>query len=355
MPVKKLIWTMLGLNSIKSKSMVIETSIPKPHTSEHYINSFPLYISGQLYGTGQYISSIINLDFDQLIKLREKLFIEYGYHFLESALLRKMNKQIYILNEWALSKMLGSCHSNDLDYLNNKKEYISKLLKENNERLDQLKFKYVISLYGNNLDLFNAHFYTYSKLYEYVLGDINTRIFMFTYHYDKKTGTFPTNYKVLLQDTNNEKLIPIEVQESTIIFNRLTSPKSYEEIHTLITFLATDYEGKKKWIAIEMDKIEDFIHGLFNFGETPKLHPTFDITVTGALWACLIHELKIKGYIKGTNKNLSDILSAYFQKSLTNKITKSTFLVYLSDSRRRNNVKEDNEYIPFDIVASFLK
>ncbi len=194
MHAKKLIWTTLGQNSTKYNTIEIDSSIPKPHPFEYYINSFPLYISGQWQGSGQYISAAINLDFDQLIQLREKLFIEYGYRFLESSLFRKMNKQIYLLKDWVLSTILKAYHSNDLNYLNDKKTYISTLLKENNERLDQLKFKYVISLHGNNLDLFTSHFYTYSNLYEYVLDDINTRIFMFTYHYDENTGTFPARY-----------------------------------------------------------------------------------------------------------------------------------------------------------------
>jgi hypothetical protein len=174
--------------------MEIDSSIPKPHSPQYYIDSFPLYISGQWQGTGQYVSSIINLDFDHLIQLREKLFIDYGYHFLQCELFRKINKQIYCLEEWALRRIIRLYHSNDLDYLNDKKVYISKLLKENNERLDKFKFQYVISLTEENMILFTTHFYTYSKMYEATLGEINTRIYMFRYHYDKNTGTFLDNY-----------------------------------------------------------------------------------------------------------------------------------------------------------------
>jgi hypothetical protein len=94
--------------------MEIDSSIPKPHSPQYYIDSFPLYISGQWQGTGQYVSSIINLDFDHLIQLREKLFIDYGYHFLQCELFRKINKQIYCLEEWALRRIIRLYHSNGI-------------------------------------------------------------------------------------------------------------------------------------------------------------------------------------------------------------------------------------------------
>ncbi len=355
--------------------------------------------------------------------MREDLFRQYSWVFLLNKSFLEINYRIFYFNESVEIKIINDLYSDDIDFLNNKKiEHIG-LLKINNEYLNNLKYKYIRTLSDPHyLNLFEENFYTYSKIHETVIQKLEMRIYMYTFHYDRNTGTFPEIYintpptfdeyksgKVKKTDKIVNTIISLPITETSnkfkelklnqslkaftrrlyifpchivknhetfsnfidqkihvinqnetntsqlILNKRLTPGKSFESIHIFFSKISKQYKSKYEWLNIKECDLANFINSLFDFGINESGIPSFNIEVTGAIWASMWHELKTKGYVNATNIELSDTLSFFFQNSRSNKISKSTFLTYLSTEERRNKIREDNNYISISTVKSFLE
>lgn len=302
-------WTKPGTDSMRYEPVRY-----KVHPPSYFVDSFPKYYEGNWIETEQYWFSIINLDFYPLTKLREDLFIHYGYMFLRDKLFYEINYRIYYLVEFASSKMCRelNLYSEDVAFLAKKRDEIEKLLQKNNDRLIQLKYQYVNTLNSGNLDLFNTHFFTYSKIYSKIIEDLQLRIYMYTYHYDKNTGTFPVHYhvkpptfdefkagKITAIIENIEISIPTNVIAQPNKIKKLKTSQSFEFIYKLFFLIAQ--KG-----TFETDNLTGFVYKLFDFDniQYDDVEIPFKINTNSEVAGAFFHDLRTRNII--TNKSYKE-------------------------------------------------
>jgi hypothetical protein len=307
---KKWIWKQHGTN-LKKYNQVKYTA----HPPNYFVDSFPKYIEGKWIETEQYWFSIINLDFYPLIQLREKLFVAYGQMFLNDKLFFEINYRIYYLVDFATAKMKSELdlYSEDVEYLAKQKVEIINLLNENDERLTKYKYQYVNTLNSHNLVLFNEHFYTYSKIYEDIVQNLEMRIYMYTFHYDRNTGTFPEIYlntpptfdefkagQITTIDENIDISFPTIIKASSNKIKKLQTNKSFEFIYNL--FFLIVQTG-----TFETDNLKGFIYKLFDFEniQYDDIDIPFKIGTNSEVAGAFFYDLRTRNII--TNKSYQEV------------------------------------------------
>ncbi len=274
--------------------------------------------------------TVINLDFDQLIDLRIKLFNCYGASFIRNELYEEINYRISYLQSSVERRIANGIDKTDKLDLLKKRKYYADLIEKNTEYLDSLKFSKIRAL-GDNIYLakFEA-FYIYNKIYQAVILYIDVHL---AYH-----TSVPNSKKTL------PKLKPGKSFESTYNFFELLSR------HT--------YKGKNAF-CIESKYLEPLLNRLFDFGNTDyddeNLVIPFDINMEGAVWAILFHDLMLENYIESSQKEMMSILAASYNQSQNKKITFYTFRGYFTDTRKRQKLKENKKHIPIDELMALLK
>jgi len=341
----------------------------RSHSPSYFRENYSLYQSNNFAEKDQYLFSIINLDFDQLLNLRRDLLNDYGVFFMRDNLFNEINYRISYLKESVVRNYTLRINKEDRQDLRNQREYLTSLIKKNTIDLEEYKVLKVRTLGSEEARAsFDKAFYTLNDIYNQVIFYIDKYLIYYEMNENPhsemstmllKRYNLPLHKPSKINQKNKIKKIPTEeVKPKVTIKEKLTPSKKLEVIYAIFDWLRL----QNKWFIIKEEHLYSFIYKYFDFGNSDYDHIDiqFVLKTDANKWGVLFYELKANNLLTQTNEKICDLLSSYFceftnKKSVVKHVKKHSFKSAFenSDMRERHKLKKTN--IPIDEIIDKLR